>query len=118
MSDKKKHLAEAMLEGVGKELAAPRRYDASWNELQRWLMMNVGSKEADECLSIASRIVEDINDGRRQCSTCVAWKLKTNQSAPVFGGCARSGKTTLHYGDVAYNHYTTDLQSCSAWEAK
>lgn len=54
----------------------------------------------------------------RQCSTCVAWKLKPNQAAPIFGGCARSGKTTLHYGDTAYNHYTTDLQSCSAWEAK
>lgn len=52
------------------------------------------------------------------CATCLAWKVKPNQSAPIFGGCARSGKTTLHYGDTAYNHYTTDLQCCSAWEAK
>ena len=53
-----------------------------------------------------------------RCSTCVAWKLKPNQAAPIFGGCARSGTTTLHYGTTAYNHYTTDLQSCSAWEAR
>lgn len=52
------------------------------------------------------------------CGTCIAWKPKPNQHSPIFGGCARSGKTTLHYGDAAYNHYTTDLQSCSAWEAK
>ncbi len=52
------------------------------------------------------------------CATCIAWKPKRNQSPAIFGGCARSGTTTLHYGDVAYNHYTTDLQSCSAWEAK
>jgi hypothetical protein len=52
------------------------------------------------------------------CSNCLAWKPKPNQSHPIFGGCARSGKTTLHYGDVAYVHYTTDLQCCSAWEPK
>ncbi len=52
------------------------------------------------------------------CSTCIAWKPKKNQADPIWGGCARAGTTTLHYGDVAYNHYTTDLQSCSAWEPK
>ena len=52
------------------------------------------------------------------CGNCIAWKLKPNQVAPIFGGCARSGTTTLHYGTTAYNHYTTDLQSCSAWEPK
>ena len=52
------------------------------------------------------------------CSSCRAWKPKPNQAMPIFGGCARSGKTTLHYGDTAYVHYTTDLQSCSAWEPK
>lgn len=54
----------------------------------------------------------------RNCASCLAWMPKPNQSAPIFGGCARGGKTTLHYGDTAYNHYTTDLQSCSAWEPK
>ena len=53
------------------------------------------------------------------CATCVAWKPKPNQDhPPIFGGCARGGTTTLHYGDKAYNHYTTDLQSCSAWGAR
>lgn len=55
----------------------------------------------------------------KTCSNCIAWKPKPNQiNPPIFGGCARSGKTTLHYGDVAYVHYTTDLQCCSAWEPK
>ncbi len=55
---------------------------------------------------------------RGTCADCAAWKPKRNQTAPLFGGCARGGTTTLHYGDVAYNHYTTDLTSCSAWEPK
>ncbi len=52
------------------------------------------------------------------CSNCIAWKPKPNQAHPIFGGCARSGKSTTHYGDTVYIHYTTDLQSCSAWESK
>ncbi len=54
----------------------------------------------------------------KTCASCAAWKPKPNQHPTIFGGCARGGKTTLHYGDVAYSHYTTDLQSCSAWEPK
>ncbi len=34
----------------------------AWDELQQWLVMNVGSKEADECLEIARRLVlETVN---------------------------------------------------------
>jgi hypothetical protein len=29
----------------------------AWNELQAWLMMNVGSREADQCLAIVARII-------------------------------------------------------------
>jgi hypothetical protein len=52
------------------------------------------------------------------CVDCAAWKPKKNQAVAIFGGCARAGTTTTHYGDSTYNHYTTDLQSCSAWEPK
>jgi hypothetical protein len=38
-----------------------KRRDAmtAWDELQEWLMMNVGSKEADECLAIVARILAE-----------------------------------------------------------
>ena len=29
----------------------------AWNALQKWLVMNVGSKEADECLELVGAIV-------------------------------------------------------------
>lgn len=51
------------------------------------------------------------------CSNCLAWRPKKNQMQPIFGGCARGGQTTTHYGDTQFNHYTTDLQSCSLWES-
>lgn len=50
------------------------------------------------------------------CKDCVAWKPNRNDLNPFFGGCARSGQITLHYGDTAYKLITTDLQSCSRFE--
>jgi hypothetical protein len=38
----------------------------AWGELQAWLMMNVGSREAEQCLAIVAKI---INRGAAQCST-------------------------------------------------
>jgi hypothetical protein len=31
----------------------------AWDELQQWLMLHVGSKEADECSEIVKRIITD-----------------------------------------------------------
>ncbi len=73
---------------------------------------------SDEIFKGAAEALMQPDRRMQKCSNCLAWKPKPNQATPIFGGCARSGKTTLHYGDVAYVHYTTDLQSCSAWEPK
>ena len=54
----------------------------------------------------------------RKCGNCLAWRPKKNQQVQIFGGCEHGGRTTTHYGDTHYNHYTTDLQICSAWEQK
>ncbi len=29
----------------------------AWDELQQWLMMNVGSKQADECLALVEKVI-------------------------------------------------------------
>jgi hypothetical protein len=50
------------------------------------------------------------------CKNCLAWKPNRTEASPFMGGCARSGQTTLHYGDTAYKLMTTDLQSCSMFE--
>ena len=82
------------------------------------------SKKADRSAQMTAELDADVISAwvarnAKQCANCVAWKPKKNQANPItWGGCARAGTTTLHYGDVAYNHYTTDLQSCSAWEPK
>ena len=31
----------------------------AWDELQQWLMMNVGSKEAEECLKLLSAAIDE-----------------------------------------------------------
>lgn len=31
----------------------------AWDELQQWLMMNVGSKEAEECLAIVVKVIAE-----------------------------------------------------------
>lgn len=54
----------------------------------------------------------------RKCGNCSAWRPKKNQTQVIFGGCARGGQITTHYGDAMYNHYTTDTSCCSAWETK
>jgi hypothetical protein len=50
------------------------------------------------------------------CRSCVAWAQLKDR--PMFGGCARGGKTTTRWGDDAYNFYTTDQQTCSAFELR
>lgn len=32
---------------------------SAWDELQGWLVANVGSKEADECLALVERVIAE-----------------------------------------------------------
>lgn len=50
-----------------------------------------------------------------KCSNCLSWRAEVGIP---FGGCAKSGLTTTHYGETRYVHYTPDGASCSAFEAK
>lgn len=50
-----------------------------------------------------------------KCSNCLSWRPEVGIP---FGGCAKSGLTTTHYGETRYVHYTPDGASCSAFEAK
>ena len=34
----------------------PEQYDSQWDALQKWLMMNVGSAEAEQCMRLAARV--------------------------------------------------------------
>lgn len=56
----------------------------------------------------------------KTCANCVAWiKDDRDQNCrAAFAGCARTGKTTSSGGEDRFVHYTTDLQTCSLWEAK
>ena len=31
----------------------------AWHEFQEWLMMNVGSKEAEECLALVEKVIDE-----------------------------------------------------------
>jgi hypothetical protein len=57
-------------------------------------------------------------DNRVACVNCMAWRPNPAQANQVFGGCAKSGQTTTHFGDTRYVHYTPDLSSCSYFERK
>ncbi len=37
----------------------------AWDELQAWLKLNVGSKEAEQCLALVSRVVAESHSSRR-----------------------------------------------------
>lgn len=49
------------------------------------------------------------------CGKCAAWRP---EPTGIFGGCAKSGKTTSHYGESRFVHYTPDGAVCSAFQPK
>jgi hypothetical protein len=57
-----------------------------------------------------------VSPATKICKNCIAWMPNRNEANPFMGGCARSGQTTLHYGDTAYKLMTTDQTSCSMFE--
>jgi hypothetical protein len=73
------------------------------------------SQEAPTFVEVANPVLEKVRLVVNRCGDCSAWRP---EAAIPFGGCAKSGLTTTHYGETRYVHYTPDGASCSAFEAK
>lgn len=75
---------------------------------------DVSQETPVEVLTAEPGVIEPV-EVARVCANCRSWHP---EHASTFGGCAKTGLTTTHYGETRYVHYTPDGASCSAFEAK
>lgn len=53
------------------------------------------------------------------CGNCLAWVTPRDSGLPFYGGCAKSGQETVHYGDIKFRLYTPNsMPGCRAWQGR